>query len=202
MKKKSGFTLVELAIAVLIISCISVVLIIVLRGNLNTMNMGQKHMNFNQKIAFATRRMFYDLKAINPMISESGQFGYSVKGEAIGDAKPRMVLINKYSDGQYEIEFTRQENFDSMKLYRIKFYLKDGNLIREERNPVGKVKTEVIMEKVTLFEADNDPSDIKQIYVAFVASDPENKIKPEKIDFAVRLETDFVCVKKFEDVAR
>lgn len=202
MKKKSGFTLVELAIAVLIISCISVVLIIVLRSNLNTMNFGQKHMNFNQKIALATRRMFYDLKAINPMVSEDGLYGYSVKGENIGEAKPRMVLINKYSDGQYEIEFTRQENFDPLSLYRIKYFIKDGNLIREERDPFAKVKTEVIMEKVTFFEADNDPTDIKQIYVAFVASDPENKIKPEKIDFAVRLETDFVCVKKFEDIIR
>ena len=42
MKRKSGFTLVELMVVVLIISIISVVLVMVLRGNLNTLKYGQK----------------------------------------------------------------------------------------------------------------------------------------------------------------
>ncbi|MBR4570735.1 MAG: prepilin-type N-terminal cleavage/methylation domain-containing protein, partial [Candidatus Riflebacteria bacterium] len=60
--KKSGFSLVELAVSVLIIACISTVLIIVLRSNLTSMKFGQKHMDFNQKVMLAIRRVFYDIK--------------------------------------------------------------------------------------------------------------------------------------------
>ena len=60
--KKSGFTLVELAVSMLIIACISTVLIIVLRSNLTTMKFGQKNMDFNQKVLLAIRRIFYDIK--------------------------------------------------------------------------------------------------------------------------------------------
>lgn len=201
MKQKSGLTLVELSIGVLIISCISIVLIIVLRSNLNTMSFGQKHMNFNQKIALATRKMFYDLKGINPILVKSLNYGYALSGESKGTALPRIVTVNEYHDKTYSVEFSYNEEPGDELPFRVRYYFKDNKIFRYERNPSGKEKTEVVLENVKEFVVGTDETDIKQIYVSFVASDPTNGVKPEKIDFAVRLETDFVCVKKFEEVA-
>lgn len=202
MKHKAGFTLVELSIAVLIISCISMVLIIVLRSNLNTMSFGQKHMNFNHRIAMATRKIFYELKGINPILERTETHGYALKGETKGFPIPRLVTINEYNDKTSDIEFSINQEPGDGEPYRIRYYLEKNKLLRYERNPVAKEKIDVIMDNVSNLEFSTDEEDIKQIYVSFTASDPENNVKPKVIDFAVRLETDFVCVKKFEGVAK
>ncbi len=198
--KKSGFTLVELAVSMLIISIIATTLIIVLRGNLNTLKTGQRHMDFNQRVLLAMRRIFYDLKHVNPILVKSETAGYMIKGEHIGEPKPRKVFIRKSKEplpDRDELEFVIDSNQDIDDIYNIKYFLKDSNLLREVRDVTATTKVETILENVASFSVDNDQIDIKQIYVKFYAKDSANTISRE-VDFAVRLESDFVYVDKQE----
>ena len=197
--KKSGFTLVELAVSMLIISLIATTLIIVLRGNLNTLKTGQRHMDFNQRVLLAMRRVFYDLKHVNPVLVKSETSGYALKGEHIGEPKPRKVFIRKSKEpflNKDELEFVIDSNKDIDDIYNIKYYLDDGgNLVREVRDITAHTKIEKVLENVASFSVDNDQLDIKQIYVTFFAKDSAGTISRE-VDFAVRLESDFVYVDK------
>ncbi|MBQ2592336.1 MAG: prepilin-type N-terminal cleavage/methylation domain-containing protein [Candidatus Riflebacteria bacterium] len=196
--KRSGFSLVELAVSVLIIACISTVLIIVLRSNLTTMKFGQKHMDFNQKVMLAIRRVFYDIKRINPILVKSNQYGYALKNEQSGEPKPRKIFIRKSQAPNLdkdELEFVIDSNLDISDIYNIMYYLKDNKLQRDVRNNAGQTTTETVLENVASFTVDNDPTDIKQVYVKLSVNDPVNKLKRD-VDFAVRLETDFVYVDK------
>jgi prepilin-type N-terminal cleavage/methylation domain-containing protein len=198
--KKSGFTLVELTISTLIITIIATILVIVLRSNLNTFKFGQKHMDFNQRVLLAMRRIFYDLKRINPVLVKSVKYGYSLKGENIGEPKPRKIFIRKSKEpnlGKDELEFVIDSNNNIEELYNIKYYLKGKSLKREVRNMDSKTKVETILDNVTSFYVDNNERDIKQVYVKFVANDIKENLKRD-VDFAVRLETDFVYVDKTE----
>lgn len=198
--KKSGFTLVELAVSMLIISIIATTLIIVLRGNLNTLKTGQRHMDFNQRVLLAMRRIFYDLKHVNPILVKSETAGYMIKGEHIGEPKPRKVFLRKSKEPSLdrdELEFVIDSNQDIDDIYNIKYYLKGSNLLREVRDVTATTKVETILENVASFSVDNDQIDIKQIYVKFYAKDSANTISRE-VDFAVRLESDFVYVDKQE----
>ena len=196
--KKSGFSLVELAVSVLIIACISTVLIIVLRSNLTSMKFGQKHMDFNQKVMLAIRRVFYDIKRINPILKRSNKYGYALKNEESGDPKPRKIFIRKSQApgiGKDELEFVIDSNLDVSDIYNIFYYLDKNKLQREVRNNAGHTTTETVLENVASFTVDNDPMDIKQIFVKLSVNDPEKKLRRD-VDFAVRLETDFVYVDK------
>jgi type II secretory pathway component PulJ len=196
--KKSGFSLVELAVSVLIIACISTVLIIVLRSNLTTMKFGQKHMDFNQKVLLAIRRIFYDIKRINPVLVVNTHYGYAIKNEQSGEPKPRKIFIRKSQApdvNKDELEFVIDSNLDITDIYNIMYYLKNNKLQRDVRNNAGQTTTETVLENVTAFAVDNDPTDIKQIFVKLSVNDPVNKMKRD-VDFAVRLETDFVYVDK------
>lgn len=196
--KKSGFTLVELAVSMLIIACISTVLIIVLRSNLNTMKFGQKNMDFNQKVLLAIRRVFYDIKRINPILVKSERYGYALKNEMSGEPKPRKIFIRKSKAptlNRDELEFVIDSNLDISDIYNIMYYLDKNLLKRDVRNNAGQTTTEVVLENVTAFSVENDPTDIKQIFVKLSVNDPKNKLKRD-VDFAVRLETDFVYVDK------
>lgn len=196
--KKSGFSLVELAVSVLIIAVISTVLIIVLRSNLTSMKFGQKHMDFNQKVLLAIRRMFYDLKRINPVLHKSKTYGYAIKGEESGEPKPRKIFIRKSQApelGKDELEFVIDSNYDIEDIYNIKYYLENGKLQREVRDLSATTKVETILENVASFSVDNDSADIKQIFVKVSVNNLKEKLKRD-VDFAVRLETDFVYVDK------
>ena len=196
--KKSGFTLVELAVSVLIIACIATVLIIVLRSNLTTMKFGQKHMDFNQKVMLAIRRVFYDIKRINPILVRSNSYGYALKNEQSGEPKPRKIFVRKSQApnlGKDELEFVIDSNLDVSDIYNIFYYLDKNKLQREVRNNAGHTTTETVLENVTSFTVDNDPTDIKQIFVKLSVNYHEKKLKRD-VDFAVRLETDFVYVDK------
>ncbi len=196
--KKSGFSLVELAVSVLIIACISTVLIIVLRSNLTSMKFGQKHMDFNQKVMLAIRRVFYDIKRINPILKRSTRYGYEIKNEQSGEPKPRKIFIRKSQApalGKDELEFVIDSNLDVSDIYNIFYYLDNNKLQREVRNNAGHTTTDTVLENVASFTVDNDPTDIKQIFVKLSVKDPEKKLKRD-VDFAVRLETDFVYVDK------
>ncbi len=196
--KKSGFTLVELAVTVLIVSIISVVLVMVLRGNLNTLKHGQKHMDFNQKLLLGVRRIFYDIKRINPILHESEKYGYKLKNEETGEPKPRIIWIRKSKNpkGRDELEFVIDSNLDVEDIYNIFYHLtEEHRLLREVRDNSGKTTVETVLENITSFTVDNSALDVKQIYVKIFADDKEKGLK-RNIEFAVRLETDFVYVHK------
>ncbi len=198
--KRNGFTLVELAVSTLIVSIIALVLVIVLRSNVNTLRFGQRHMDFNQKVLMAMRRIFYDLKHVNPILIKSETSGYAIKGEHIGEPKPRKVFIRKSREpnlDQDELEFVVDSNLDIEDTTNIKYFLANTSLKRETRDAYANTKVETVLEHVASFTVDNDANDIKQVFVSFVASDDKNIIKRE-VDFAVRLESDFVYVDKQE----
>lgn len=196
MKRKTGFTLVELSVSILIVSIISTVLLIVLRSNLNSFKFGQKHMDFNQKVLLAMRRVFYDVKRINPILQKSLQYGISLKGENIGEPKPRKIFIRKSKApdlGRDQLEFVIDSNNDIEDVYNIKYFLSNKSLKREVRDMAAQTKVDTILDHVVSFEVNNNPDDIKQLYIKFVANNPKENLKRE-VDFAVRLETDFVYV--------
>ena len=196
--KKSGFTLVELTVTVLIISIISVALIMVLRGNLNTLKHGQKHMDFNQKLLLGVRRIFYDIKRINPILHESELFGYALKNELAGEPHPRIIWIRKSQNpkDRDELEFVIDSKLDVEDIYNIFYHLTPENrLLREVRDNSGKTTVETVLENVASFTVDNREMDVKQIYVKLFANDKEKGMQ-RNIEFAVRLETDFVYVDK------
>ncbi len=198
--KRKAFTLVELAVSTLIVSIIALTLVIILRGNLNTLKFGQRHMDFNQKVLLAMRRIFYDLKHVNPILIKSETSGYAIKGEHIGEPKPRKVFIRKSREpnlDQDELEFVIDSNLDIEDTTNIKYFLANTSLKRETRDAYANTKVETVLEHVASFTVDNDANDIKQVFVSFVASDDKNIIKRE-VDFAVRLESDFVYVDKQE----
>ena len=195
--KRSGFSLVELAVSVLIIACISTVLVIVLRSNLTTMKFGQKNMDFNQRVLLAIRRIFYDLKRINPVLVKSETYGYAIKNEKTGDPRPRKIFIRKSQNpkDRDELEFVIDSNLDISDIYNIKYYLDKNKLQREVRNNAAQTTVDTVLDDVASFTVDNDATDIKQIFVKLSVNDVKNKLKRD-VDFAVRLETDFVYVDK------
>ena len=198
MKRRSGFTLVELTVVVLIVSIISVVLVMVLRGNLNTLKYGQKNMDFNQKLLLGVRRIFYDIKRINPVLKYSEEYGYAIKNEDTGEPKPRIIWIRKSNNpkDRDELEFVIDSNLDIEDIYDILYYVtKENKLKRDVRDNSGKVTTETVLENIASFSVDNNSLDVKQIYVKLFADDKEKGLQRE-IEFAVRLETDFVYVDK------
>lgn len=195
--KKSGFTLVELSVSVLIISIISIVLIMVFRSNLNTVKFGQKHMDFNQKVLLAMRRIFYDLKSINPVLYKSETYGYAIKDEKSGEPKPKMIFIKKFAspDKNDELEFALDNGKDVEETYNVLYTINNNNLIKRTRNLKLEEKEEIVLENVSLFRVENDSQDVKQIYIRFIADDKKTGLKRD-VDFAVRLESDFVYVDK------
>ncbi len=225
--KKFGFTLVEISVTALIISIISLTLVVVLRGNLNTVKVGQKNMDLNQKALLAMKRIFYDLKKINPILINSETYGYIIKGENSGEPKPRKIIIRntlrksiedyeqsgKKNYPRDELEFVLDSDQDVEDIYAITYFLKNDTLIREVRDKNNKKSYEKVLEDAVSFEVYNDSIDVKQIYIKFSTKEEDkdkdkdknkdkNKDKDKKIkiartvDFAVRLETDFVYVDK------
>ena len=88
-----------------------------------------------------------------------------------------------------------QKLVDVEDIYNIKYYLEDKALKREVRDKAAQVKVDTVLENTTAFSVDKDDLDIKQIFVKISVDDPKSGIKRD-VDFAVRLETDFVYVDK------
>ena len=75
------------------------------------------------------------------------------------------------------------------------YFVKENNLYREITDKNGKGSGKVILENVVSLVFDEDSNDHKQIHVKFMVGDPKNNLKPEPVDFVIRLETDLVHVK-------
>jgi len=196
---KKGFTLIEMSISVLIISLIILVLILVFRSNLATFKWGQQHMEFNQKIQLVMKQIFTDFKQINPILSQDEDGHIFLQGEKIGDLFPNLVTIfdkdKNPENGGEEVAFFLTSFTSINQRDHIKYFIDKDELIRQKTDHDGNVKRSVIAEKASdLFFAE-DPGDIRQIKIKVTLADPKKPERSEKIDFAVRLETDLVCVK-------
>jgi prepilin-type N-terminal cleavage/methylation domain-containing protein len=202
MKKylhKKGFTLIELSISALIIALISLVLIMVFRSNLNTWKWGQKHMEFNQQVQLVMKQIFTDLKLVNPVVKLDADGHLMFQGEKINDLFPNLVTIydkdKNPANGGEEIVFFQTSFSDLERKDRIRYYLEKGELMREIQDYDGNPKKKVVAEKAKDLSFKADPGDIRQVLIKVTLIDPKNEKMQETLDFAVRLETDLVCVK-------
>jgi prepilin-type N-terminal cleavage/methylation domain-containing protein len=202
MKKvqhKKGFTLIELSISSLIIALIALVLIMVFRGNLTTWKWGQKHMEFNQQVQMIMKQIFTDLKTVNPVLNIDADGNLMFQGEKINDLFPNLVTIyDKDKDpqnGGEEIVFFQTSFTDINAKDRVRYYLDKEKLIREIEDYNGNKKTKVLAEKASDLFFKADPGDIRQVLIKLTVINEKNPEMKEKLDFAVRLETDLVFVK-------
>lgn len=199
IRKTSGFTLIELSVSTLVIALIILVLIMVFRSNLATFKWGQQHMEFNQKIQMVMKQIFSDLKQINPVLKQDEEGHVYVQGEKIGDLFPNLVTIydtdKNPENGGEELVFYLTSFNDLNRRDHVRYFIDKGELIREIKDYNGNTKRLVIAEKASDLQFADDPGDIRQIHVKVTVTDPKRPERVEKIDFAVRLETDLVCVK-------
>ncbi len=201
LKKRpnKGFTLVELSFSVLLVALIFLVLIVVFRSNLATFKWGQQHMEFNQKIQLVMKQIFTDFKQINPILRQDEDGHIFLQGEKIGDLFPNLVTIfdkDKNPDnGGEEVAFFLTTFTDLDQRDHIRYLIDKGELIRQKTDHNGNVKRSIIAEKASDLFFVEDPGDIRQIKIKVTLTDPKKPERSEEIDFAVRLETDLVCVK-------
>lgn len=205
MKKqmKSGFTLIELSVSTLVIALIILVLIMVFRSNLATFKWGQQHMEFNQKIQMVMKQIFTDLKQINPILKQDEDGHIFLQGEKIGDLFPNLVTIydkDKNPDnGGEELVFFLTSFTDINKRDRVRYYIEKEELIREIQDYHGNSRRGVIADKAADLQFAEDSGDIRQIHIKVKLTDPKKLERVEHITFAVRLETDLVCVKTVKE---
>ncbi|GAB4278095.1 MAG: hypothetical protein Kow0029_21200 [Candidatus Rifleibacteriota bacterium] len=201
---KKGFTLIELSISSLIIALIALVLIYVFRSNLNTWKWGQKHMEFNQKVQLVMKQMFTDLKLVNPVLKIDADGNLLFQGEKINDLFPNLVTIydvdkNEANGGEeivfFQTSFSDLEMKDRIHYYPERLPNDTFRLIREVEDYNGNKKKKVIAGKISDLHFSADPGDIRQVLIKVTIHDEKNPGIEEPLDFAVRLETDLVCVK-------
>ena len=200
---RAGFTLIELSVSSLVIALIVLVLIMVFRSNLNTFAWGQRHMEFNQRIQLVMKQLFTDFKSINPILKQDDDGHLYLQGEKIGDLFPNLVTIydkdKKPENGGEEAVFFLTSMNDLNMRDRVRYYLEKGELIREVQDYNGNTKRKVIAEKASDLQFYGEEGDIRQMHVKFVLEDPKKPGHVEKVDFAVRLETDLLCVKTVKE---
>ncbi len=198
-KTKSGFTLVELSVSALIIAMIALVLIMVFRSNINAWKWGQKHMEFNQQIQLIMKQVFTDLKRINPVVLEDADGDIWFQGEKIGDMFPNLItLVNTDNDalnGGEELNFFHAGLKSEGRKETIHYFLDGSKLVREITDYDGNKKQKYLAEKASELKFNLNPDDIREIVVKVDIQDPKNPKMIEKLNFAVRLDTDLVCVK-------
>ena len=203
---KSGFTLIELSISSLIIALISLVLIFVFRSNLTTWKWGQKHMEFNQQVQLVMKQIFTDLKNINPIIKADSDGNLHFQGEKIGDFFPNLIKITntdkKEENGGEELDFSLATVAEPDKIKYIRYFLQKDKLIRKITDYNGNQKEKVIAEKVSDLHFTLNPNDIREICVQLIMGSKKNPELKETMDFAVRLDTDLVCVKMINDTSK
>ncbi len=201
ISKKTGFTLVELSISSLIVALIAIVLIMVFRSNLTAWQWGQKHMEFNQQVQLVMKQIFTDLKMVNPVLKMDAAGHLLFQGEKINDLFPNLVTIydkDKNPDnGGEELVFFLTSLQDLDRKDRIRYYIdKDKKqLIREKKDYDGNPSHKVIAPHASDLFFSADPGDIRQVMVKLKIFDEKNPEISKNLDFAVRLETDLVCVK-------
>lgn len=197
--KKNGFTLLELSVSTFIIALISLVLITLFRSNLTTWKWGQQHMEFNQRVQIVMKQFFTDLKQVNPVVKVDKKGNLMFQGEKINDLFPNLVTIydmdKKPENGGEEIVFFHTSFSDLTKKDRIHYFLDKDKLIREIEDYNGSKKKKVVAENAANLHFAIDSGDIRQVFIQVTVIDEKKPDIKEELDFAVRLETDLVCVK-------
>jgi len=202
-KKKSGFTLIEISVSILIVSVIMITLIMVFRNNILSWKWGQKHMGFNQKIQLVMKQIFTDIKNINPIVKQDTKGDLWFQGEKIGDLFPNIVRIentdgNKTNGGE-ELSFYLTDFTDLTRKDFIRYYLDKTKLIRESIDYNGNKKVKIVSERSTDLHFFSDENDIHEIGIRVTLTDKLDSKLKENLEFAVRLDTDLVCVKMYEN---
>lgn len=196
---KKGFTLIELSVSALIVALIALVLITVFRSNLSTWKWGQKHMEFNQQVQLVMKQIFTDLKLVNPIVKVDSGGHLIFQGEKINDLFPNLVTIydndKDPSNGGEEIVFFQTSFSDLNQKDRVHYFLDKEKLVRETEDYNGNKKKRVVAEKAKDLYFKPDSGDIRQVMIKVTLIDEKNPNMSETLDFAVRLETDLVCVK-------
>jgi prepilin-type N-terminal cleavage/methylation domain-containing protein len=201
IRKNTGFTLIELSISSLIVALIAIVLIMVFRSNLTAWQWGQKHMEFNQKVQLVMKQIFTDLKMVNPVLKMDTAGHLLFQGEKINDLFPNLVTIydkdKEPENGGEEMVFFLTSLQDLDRKDRIRYYIDEDKkeLIREKQDYDGKKSRKVVAPRASDLYFSADPGDIRQVMVKVKIIDEKNPETSEELDFAVRLETDLVCVK-------
>ncbi|HOT27075.1 MAG TPA: type II secretion system protein [Candidatus Ozemobacteraceae bacterium] len=195
----SGFTLVELAISAVIVSLIGLVLVAVFRSNLATWKWGQERMEFNQKIQLAMKQVFTDIKRINPVVLTDTQGNLWFKGERIGDLFPNVIEVvdtdKQPENGGEELIFQHTTYRKPGERTQVRLFLEQGALMRETTDQNGTRSRVVISDKVSNLHFVRNTADINEISVSMTIADDMNPKLTEDLVFAVRLDTDLVCVK-------
>ncbi|MGM0598678.1 MAG: PulJ/GspJ family protein [Candidatus Rifleibacteriota bacterium] len=196
---KKGFTLIELSVSALIVAMISLVLIMVFRSNLNTWRWGQQHMEFNQKIQLIMKQIFTDLKNVNPILQKDSDGHLYFKGEKINDLFPNLVTIydidKEPENGGEEIVFYLTSFQNLNRRDQVRYYIEKEKLIREIKDYNGNIRKKILAKKASDLFFKADPQDIRQVLVKATIYDDKNPEIKDKLDFAVRLESDLLCVK-------
>ena len=196
---KKGFTLIELSVSTLIVAMISLVLIMVFRSNLNSWRWGQQHMEFNQKIQLIMKQIFTDLKNVNPILQKDSDGHLYFKGEKINDLFPNLVTIydkDKNPDnGGEEILFYQTSFLDLNRRDQVRYFIDKEKLVREIKDYNGNIKKKILAKKASDLSFSADPQDIRQVLVKATIFDDDNPEIKDTLDFAVRLESDLLCVK-------
>ncbi|OQA06553.1 MAG: hypothetical protein BWY66_01801 [bacterium ADurb.Bin374] len=195
----SGFTLIELSISAVIVSLLGLVLVAVFRSNLATWKWGQEHMEFNQKIQLAMKQVFTDIKRINPIVLTDTQGNLWFKGERIGDLYPNVIEVvdtDKLTEnGGEELIFQHTTFRRPGEKTQVRLFLEQGALMRETTDQNGSRSRVVISDRVSNLHFVRNTADINEISVSMTIADDMNPKLTEDLVFAVRLDTDLVCVK-------
>lgn len=195
----SGFTLVELAISAVIVSLIGLVLVAVFRSNLATWKWGQERMEFNQKIQLAMKQVFTDIKRINPVVLTDTQGNLWFKGERIGDLFPNVIEVvdtdKQPENGGEELIFQHTTYRKPGERTQVRLFLEQGALMRETTDQNGTRSRVVVSDRVSNLHFVRNTADINEISVSMTIADDMNPKLTEDLVFAVRLDTDLVCVK-------
>jgi prepilin-type N-terminal cleavage/methylation domain-containing protein len=196
---RRGFTLIELSITSVIALLIGLVLITVYRSNLTTWRWGQKHMEFNQKIQLAMKQVFTDIKRINPLVATDDAGNIWFKGEKGGDLVPNLVTListdQDLSNGGEEITFVHTSFSRPDARIHVRIFTENGALLREVTDHNGTRTRVVIADRVKDLHFIPNPEDIYEVRVQMTVSDDRNPELIENLQFAVRIDTDLVCVK-------
>lgn len=202
---RRAFSVVELTIATLIVALLATTLILIFRSNLSSWKWGQTHMAFNTKIQLTMKQVFTDIKAIGPAIGVDQLGTLMFQGEKIGDLFPNLVVISDYpqdtSSGGRRLDFSHYDLDNPGARTRLSYYLNRAapdqppRLIREVVDPNGGIRQKVVAEHVSDLFFERNPLDIHEVRVRMTIADDENPTLVERLEFAVHLDTNLVCVK-------
>lgn len=149
------------------------------------------------------KQIFTDIKNINPIVKQDSKGDLWFQGEKIGDLFPNIVRIENTDgdkkNGGEELSFYLTDFTNLTRKDFIRYYLDKTNLIRESIDYNGNKKAKIVSERATNLHFFADENDIHEIGIRVTLTDKLDPKLKENLEFAVRLDTDLVCVKMYEN---